>query len=221
MIPDGRGLENSASAGFLHRAALGREENVTVGFLQIARRNHRGEFFVFLESHQIADRFSTRRRRRFGNFVHLQPVHAALRGEQQDVAVRGGDEELLDEIFLARLRADAALAAARLMAVDIHRSALDISRMAHGDGHLFVFDQVFELDLVDAIDDLRAALVAVLLQDFAQLGDDHRLQLLFAGQNFPSSAMRSRIAFNSFRISSIESRVRRCSCSSRMASICA
>ena len=68
---------------------------------------------------------------------------------------------MLDEIVLARFRADAALAAARLMAVDVHRRALDVARVADGDGHFFVFDQVFELDFLDAVDDLRAALVAI------------------------------------------------------------
>ena len=70
---------------------------------------------------------------------------------------------MLDEIFFARSRADAAFAAARLMAVDVNRSALDVAGVADGDGHLFVFDQVFELDFFDAVDDLRAAVVAVRL----------------------------------------------------------
>ena len=48
----------------------------------------------------------------FGNFIHLQPVNAALRREEQDVAVRRGDEEMLDEVLFARFGADAALAAA-------------------------------------------------------------------------------------------------------------
>ena len=55
------------------------------------------------------------------------------------------------------------LAAARLMAVGLDRGALDVAGVADGDGHLFVFDQVFELDFLDAIDDLRAPLVSVLL----------------------------------------------------------
>ena len=74
---------------------------------------------------------------------------------------------MLDEIFLAGARADAALAAARLVAIDIHRSALDVAGMADRDGHFFVFDQVFELDLFDAVNNLRAALIAIELHHFA------------------------------------------------------
>ena len=57
---------------------------------------------------------------------------------------------MFDEVFLAGLGADAALAAARLMAVDIDGGALDVAGVADGDSHLFVFDQVFELDFVHA-----------------------------------------------------------------------
>src|ERR1035437_4022741 len=91
---------------------------------------------------------------------------------------------ILDEVFLARLRADAALAAARLAAVHVHRRALDVARVADGDGHVHVGDQVFEFDLLDALDDLRAPRVGVVFLDLAQLRDDHGLQFLLARQDF-------------------------------------
>ena len=119
MMPEGRGLENSASAGLLHRAVFGGEEDVAAGFFEIARGNDGGELFVFLEAHEVVDGFAARGRGGFGNFVNLQPVDAALRREQQDVAVRRGDEEMLDEIVFARFGADAAFAAARLVAIDV------------------------------------------------------------------------------------------------------
>ena len=102
-----------------HRAVLGGEENVAARFFEVARGHHRGELFALLEAHKVVDGFAARGRRGFGNFVNLQPVDAALRCEQQNVAVRRRDEEVLDEIVLARLRADASLAAARLMAIDV------------------------------------------------------------------------------------------------------
>src|SRR6266853_96865 len=91
---------------------------------------------------------------------------------------------MFDEIFLARFRADAALAAARLMAVHVHWRALDVARVADGNGHLHIGDQVFELDLLDAFDDLGAARVGVVFLDFAQLLCDHALQLPLARQDF-------------------------------------
>ena len=68
---------------------------------------------------------------------------------------------MLDEILVARFRADAALAAARLVAIHVHRSALHVAGVADGDGHVGIGDQVLELDLFDLVNDLRAAVVAV------------------------------------------------------------
>ena len=70
------------------------------------------------------------------------------------------------------------------MAIRVGGSALDVARMADGDQHFGVRDQVFELDLVDLVDDLRAALVAVGFVDFAELGGDDLLEFLLAGKNF-------------------------------------
>ena len=92
---------------------------------------------------------------------------------------------MLDEIFFLGARADAALAAARLMTIGVRRRALDITGVAYGDQHLRVGDQVFELDLVDLIDNLRAPIVAVSFLDFVQLCGDNRLEFFLAGENFP------------------------------------
>src|SRR5216684_996300 len=56
--------------------------------------------------------------------------------------------------------------------------------MADGDQHVGVCDQVFELDLVDLVDDLRAAIVAVRLLHFLELAGDDLLQLFVAGEDF-------------------------------------
>src|SRR5438876_2473465 len=56
--------------------------------------------------------------------------------------------------------------------------------MADGDQHLRVGDQVFELDFIDLVHDLRAPVVAIVLLDFLQFADDYGLQLFLAGENF-------------------------------------
>src|SRR5208282_3149722 len=170
--------------GFLHGAAFRRQENVAALFFQVARGDDGRELLAFLKADDIVDGFSARGCGSFGNFVHLQPVDAAFRREQQNVGMRRRSEKVLHEIVVAGLGADAAFAAARLMAIGFHGGALDVAGMADGDGHLFVFDQVFELDFLDAVDDLRAAIVSVSLKDFAQLGDDHGFQFLFAREDF-------------------------------------
>ena len=170
--------------GLFHRSVARGEEDILAFFFQVASLHDGAEFFVFLETHQAGNGFAASGRRGFRNLVHLQPVHAALSREQKDVAVRRGDEEVLDEILFFGARADAALSAARLMSVDIHRRALHVARMAHGDQHFRVGDQVFELDFIHFVHDLCAPVVAVGLLHFLQLGDDHGLQFLLARQNF-------------------------------------
>src|SRR5258707_7462238 len=95
---------------------------------------------------------------------------------------------MLDEIFFFRPGADAPLAAARLMPVRISGCALDVAGMADGDQHLRVGNQVFQLDLVDLVHDLSAAIVSVCFVHFAKLGDDDLLEFLVACQNLAQLA---------------------------------
>jgi hypothetical protein len=83
----------------------------------------------------------------------------------------------------SRVRPDAAFAAARLVAINVHRGAFDVPGVADGDGHVHVGDQVLDFDLLDRVHDLRAPRVAEFLLNLAQLADDHLLQLFLARQN--------------------------------------
>jgi hypothetical protein len=55
--------------------------------------------------------------------------------------------------------------------------------MAHGDGHLLVGDEVFELKLGRLIDNLGAAGIAVLVANLLELFDDDVAQLFVAGKD--------------------------------------
>ena len=63
-----------------------------------------------------------------------------------------GDEDLVDEILIARRHARAALAAAALGAIGGQRYSLDIAAMGDGDDHVLLLDQgldvMLELDLL-------------------------------------------------------------------------
>ncbi len=74
-------------------------------------------------------------------------------------------------------------AAAPLLAIDADRRALQVALMADRNGNLLVGYQVFKLKLGGFIDDLRAALVAVLVANLFEFLDDDRAQLLVAGQD--------------------------------------
>ncbi len=118
-----------------------------------------------------------------GNLVDLEPVDAAGVGEAEQEGVRGVDDELRDEVFFARLHADAARAAAALLAIDGDGRALEVALVGDGDGDLLVGDEVFELKLGGLVDDLGAALVAVLVANLFEFLDDDVAQLLVAGED--------------------------------------
>ena len=88
--------------------------------------------------------------RPLGNLVDSLDVTAADLGEEHQVIVRGGGEEMLDEIavFLgrafARGHADHALAAAALRAIGADRGALDEAAVRDGDDDAFVGDEILD-----------------------------------------------------------------------------
>src|SRR3984957_10392521 len=72
---------------FFYRAVFRGQEDEATFFLEIGGGDESGEFFVFLELDEAGNGFSARCGGGFGELVHLQPVDAALGGEQQNVAV--------------------------------------------------------------------------------------------------------------------------------------
>ena len=79
--------------------------------------------------------------------------------------------------------AEAAGAAATLLAVGGDGRALEVAGMRNGDGDLFVGDEVFELELGGLVDDLGAALVAVILADGFEFLDDDGAELFLRGED--------------------------------------
>ncbi len=156
-----------------------------------------------------------------GNLVNLEPVHAALVGEDQQIGVRGGDDQVLHHVFGARGHADAPLAAAGLTPVGIDGGALQIAAARHGDGDVLHLHQIFQLDLAGIFDDLGAPLVAEILLDFLQLFDDHAAQNSFPSPESPGiPSIRTWISASSSRIFCCSMPVRRWSCSSMIACAC-
>ena len=116
--------------------------------------------------------------------VHLLPIDLAAVGEEQQVVVRAGDEQVLDRIFFVGLGALQALAAAALGPIDAGRRALDVAVVADRDDHRLFGDQVLQVDRADLLAaDLGAPLVGVLpLQLQAVVADDGQ-DVLFVGEN--------------------------------------
>ena len=116
MMPPARGLLNADSAVFF-TTPLARAHHDELVFLELLHRQHRGDLLAVLHRHEVGDRLAFAAGTDVRNLVDLQPVGAAAVREDHDVGVRRGDEQVADEILVARAHADAALAAAPLVAV--------------------------------------------------------------------------------------------------------
>jgi len=136
-----------------------------------------------LQVEQALHGFALACRTHVGNFVHLEPVHAAGVGKAEQVGVGRVDDELRDEIFFARLHAHASRAAAPLRAIDRDRRPLQVALVAHRHGDLLVGDQIFKLQLCALVHNLGAPRVAVLVANLFKLLHNHGAQLDVAGQD--------------------------------------
>ena len=122
--------------------------------------DHRAHLLVLAERQQVDDRAALRLARAERQLVHLQPVDLADGGEEEDVVVRRGDEEVLDVVVVLQVHPHHADAAAPLLAVGGDREALDVARARDRDHHVLLGDHVLELELVLGGDDLGAPVVA-------------------------------------------------------------
>ncbi len=164
-------------------ALAGGEEDELAFFFEVADGQDGADLFAGLEVEEAGDGLALARGADVGNLVDLEPVDAAVVGEAEQVGVGGVDDELGDEVLFTRLHAEPAGAAAPLLAIDGDGRALEVAGIGDGDGDLLVGDEVFELELGGLVDDLGAALVAVILADGLELLDDDRAQLLLGGED--------------------------------------
>ena len=97
--------------------------------------------------------------------------------------MRGGDENLLDEVVLGGHRARLPLPAALLRAVEGNRVALDVAGVADRHDHVLVGDQVLVGQVARLAHDLGSTCVGEVLLHLAQLVLDHLEQQLFAAED--------------------------------------
>ena len=115
--------------------------------------------------------------------MNLQPVGAAAVRENHDVGVRRRDEEVADEILLARAHPNATLAAAALHAIGGDRRALDVAGVGDGNRHVFVGDQVLDAEFATLVDDVVRRSSPNRSRIVLQLVDDELDQQLVARED--------------------------------------
>jgi hypothetical protein len=173
---------NSRSSDFLRGRCEWRRK--CIYFLpQVAHGEHGANGFAGLQADEVADVLAFAGGADVWNFVDLEPVDAALVGEDENVGVGGSDEEVFDEILVARLHAGASGATAALHAVGGDGRALHVAGVAEGDGDLLVGDEIFENDFGGFVFDASAALVPVEFFYFFELLDDDGAEFFLGGED--------------------------------------
>src|SRR5207237_9107646 len=109
--------------GLLHLALLRAEKDKGAG-AEVPHRHAGGDGFALAQRQQIDHRFAFRLASALGNFVHLEPVDLSAGGEEQEVGVRGSDEEIFDDVLFFRLHARHALAPPRVARYAVYRLPL-------------------------------------------------------------------------------------------------
>src|SRR5688572_11317865 len=174
-----------AEGRLLHAAALRREHQEAFVLPEILYREHVRDLLVLLELQQVRDGPPLARAAALGDVVHASLVHASLVREEHQVVVRVRDEQVLDEVALARFRALDPAPAAALGAVGVGGQPLDVAVVADGDDNVFLRDQRIHVERADAARNLRAAVVAVLLLHLQRvLADDVHHEIVVAQDRF-------------------------------------
>ena len=156
---------------------LGAEEEVAVGaeFLDL---DDGGDALVVFDGEEVDDGRALCLPSALGDFVGFQDEGAPAIRKEEDVVVRGGDEEVADDVGFLGPHAAHADAAAPLAAVGVERDALDVVVQGEGDDDVFFGDEVFDVHFARVKGDLRAAFVAVFVAHFDELvfddGEDFR-----------------------------------------------
>src|SRR5262245_17998286 len=163
--------------------ALAGDHHGILAFGELANRDHARDLLARRQADQVDDGLAFTRRRGVGDLMDFQFIDLTLVGEDHQVAVGRGDEDVRDDVLRPRAHAPTPGPAAPLRFIHRQRRALDVARMCQRDHHVLVGYQVFERQLDAAVDDLRAAFVGVLLLARAQLLDDQAPQHPLVGQN--------------------------------------
>ena len=101
--------------------ALPRREDEVLRLLEVSRRDDCAHVLVLAEGQEVHDRASLRLAGAERELVHLEPIHLADGREEEDVVVRGGDEEVLDVVVVLHVHPHDPDAAPSLLAVRRHR----------------------------------------------------------------------------------------------------
>ena len=118
-----------------------------------------------------------------GNIIDFQPVAASAVREEQHGVVHRCRIDLVDEVIVARSTGLHPYSTAALCLELCQRGTLDVAHIAYRHNHFVVGIEVFCVKLLCAGEDLRAAIITVLLLYLYQLVLDNLLAELVVSKD--------------------------------------
>ena len=164
----------------LHCAAVGSHEEELI-LNELLDGDNSGNLFALRQRQQVDNCRALSSTTSLGDFIALLTVYTASVGEEEDVVVRRGEEEMLCRVInLLAAATGFAYAATLLVAEVVERLALDIALMADGNNDVLLSNEVFDFHFRGITGNFRAALVTEALLHIHQvfLDNVHNLMLI-------------------------------------------
>ena len=169
--PRGPNVGVLGQAGLLHQPVAGREDEELVR-AELSYSDDRRDLVVLVDPYQVHDRLAARRPPGERDLEDFEPVAAARDGEDHEIVVGGGEEEVLHPVLLLRAHPGDSPPAATLTAVGVGLNSLDVALVADRDHHVLLGDQILLAEVRLHVDDLGPACIPVLLRQLAELLPD-------------------------------------------------
>ena len=149
--------------------AAARRQHKVGSSLVVTQGEHLRDLLVRLEGQEVGDMLTLGIATRLRQLVGLRAIDAALGREEEDPVVRRRHEEVLYDVVLAQGGALDPAAAPALLAIEIGLGALGIAARGDGDNDVVLGDEILVADVAVPWDELRAALVAEVVDDIGEL----------------------------------------------------
>ena len=163
----------SLQASLLHGTILGSEDYIVavdeLCVIQSLQSEECIHLVIALYVEEVLDGTTLRVAVALWNLVALQPVAAALLGEEQHGLVHGGWIDILGEVLVASAGTLGTNAAASLLTEFRQWSTLDVTQVTHGDNHWIVWIEILWVELVVVWLNHGAARVTILLLHLVEL----------------------------------------------------
>ena len=175
------GVEGGIGA-FDHAVLRHKEEGLLLG--EAAHGEHSGHPFAVGEGQKVVHVHALGRTASFRNLVDPELVHASLVGEEAEVLVVRGGEEVLHAVILARVERGDALAAPVLLLVVGEARALHVAAPREGDDNLVVGDEIHGVEAPGLLlHDIAPAGRGVVLPDVRDLVADDAPEHVHVGED--------------------------------------